>query len=323
VNQKKEFCGAVDVGGTKISTALFTRDGSILARESSYIDREGGEAAARQVAESLERLQSVAGFEGGRLLAAAVCIPGIVSPANGTVWAVNVRDWINFPLVRLVRDMTALPFKVIDDRAAYITGEAWQGAARGARDAVFLAVGTGIGAGIMSGGRVISGSQGVSGAVGWFALSPHFRKEYAGMGCFEAEGSGDSVGRKARALVESGRKSLMLSLANGRTDRITAEIVAEAARSGDAAALEIVDDTVVFLAMGLANLVSCLNPEVVVLGGGLFSAADVFFEPVRREFKRWAQPVAGGSVKIELSSLGRDAGLYGCGRIAWESLKGE
>ncbi len=75
--------------------------------------------------------------------------------------------------------------------------------------------------------------------------------------------------------------------------------------------------------MGIANIVSLLNPEVVVLGGGLFQAADVFLEPVRREFKRWAQPLAARSVRIEPSALGEDAGLYGCGKLAWNALEGE
>jgi glucokinase len=75
--------------------------------------------------------------------------------------------------------------------------------------------------------------------------------------------------------------------------------------------------------MGIANIVSILNPEVVVVGGGLFQAADVFLEPVRREFKRWAQPLAARKVRIELSGLGEDAGLYGCGKLAWQAVEGQ
>ncbi len=84
-------------------------------------------------------------------------------------------------------------------------------------------------------------------------------------------------------------------------------------------ALEIVAETVTYLAMGVANIVSILNPEAVVLGGGLFQAADLFLEPVRREFRRWAQPLAARTVRIELSALGEDAGLYGCGKLAWDA----
>ena len=112
----------------------------------------------------------------------------------------------------------------------------------------------------------------------------------------------------------------MLDLAGGDPAAVTAEIVAEAARRGDPPAQEIVNGAVTYLAMGIANVVSVLNPEVVVLGGGLFQAADVFLEPVRREFRRWAQPLAARSVRIDPSALGEDAGLYGCGFLAWETL---
>ncbi len=197
-------------------------------------------------------------------------------------------------------------------------GEAWRGAAAGAADAVFLAVGSGIGAGILAGGRLVHGHEDIAGAVGWFALSPNFRPGYAEMGSFEAEASGNSVGRKARELLAAGRDSLMRDLAGGRVESVSAETVAEAARRKDPLALEIAADAVRFLAMGIANIVSILNPEVIVLGGGLFRAADVFLEPVRREFRRWAQPIAAAKVRLVASALGEDAGLYGCAKLAWD-----
>jgi glucokinase len=190
-------------------------------------------------------------------------------------------------------------------------------------DVVFLAVGTGIGAGILSGGRLCRGSEDIAGAVGWFGLSPYFKDEYAGLGCFEAEASGNSVGRKARRAVEGGAASEIRRLAGGDVERVTAEMVIAAARLGDALALQLVEETVRFLAMGVANIISILNPQMVVLGGGLFQAGEILVEPVRREFKRWAQPLAALNVRVEASSLGEDAGLVGAGRLAWERLKGE
>jgi glucokinase len=115
----------------------------------------------------------------------------------------------------------------------------------------------------------------------------------------------------------------MTSLAGGAIDRVTAETVAAAARAGDAAALELMEETAAYLGMGVANIVSLLNPEMVVLGGGLFQAGDILLEPVRREYLRWAQPLAARSVRVELSSLGEDAGLHGAARLAWNNLKGE
>jgi glucokinase len=332
----KDFCGGIDVGGTKIASALFTREGRIIGKEKTPIDRAGGDKTADQVAAVVRDLGEAARGSGGRLLAVGLCVPGIVFSAAGRVWAPNIPGWDRYPLRdRLVRgeDKGGLatrtrphapgpPVPVIleNDRNAYVTGEAWRGVAAGVDDVVFVAVGTGIGAGILSGGRLVRGSEDIAGAVGWFGLDPEFKPAYAAMGCFEAEASGNSVGRKAREILASGRESVMTEMAGGRVADVTAETVAAAARSNDALALEVVRDAVLYLAMGIANIVSLLNPEVVVLGGGLFQASDVFLEPVRREFPRWAQPLAAKKVRIEISALGEDAGLFGCGKLAWDRI---
>lgn len=321
--KEKLYYGGIDVGGTKIASALFSNDGLILFKEHGATPLEGGPAAVDEVGRRLEGLERAATEVGGRLAMTGVCVPGIVFPGGSTIWAPNVRGWVNYTLGDELKKRTGGRFIVVSDRAAYIAGEAWRGAARGARDAVFLAVGTGIGAGIMCGGRVIEGHGGVSGAVGWFGLTPVFKPEYAELGCFEAEASGAAVGRKARESLERGRPSLMLELCGGDINKVDAGVVAEAARRGDPLALAIIESAAGFLAMGVANLVSALNPEVVVLGGGLFQAADLLLEPVRRGFRRWAQPVAARSARVELSALGADAGLYGCGRLAWDAVKGE
>ncbi len=322
-----EFCGAIDVGGTKISSALFTREGEISAKDKIAIDKSGGDAAADQVRDKIGALEAAARAAGGRLAAVGISVPGIAYSASGKVWAPNIPGWDRYPLLRKIKEgghvpEVHVPLVLESDRSAYVAGESWRGAAAGARDAVFLAVGTGIGAGIISGGRIVHGHEDIAGAVGWFGLNPAFKPEYGSMGCFETEASGNSVGRIAREKLERGRVSSMPGLAGGRIDAVTAEVVAEAARRNDPLALEVVAETVTYLAMGIANIVSILNPEVVVVGGGLFQAADVFLDPVRREFKRWAQPLAARKVRIELSGLGEDAGLFGCGKLAWELVDG-
>ena len=322
-----EFCGGIDIGGTKIASALFTREGEISARNKIAIDKAGGDAAAGQARDGIGVLDEAARAAGGRLAAVGISVPGIAYAVSGKVWAPNIPGWDQYPLLEKIKeprkqDHERIPLVLESDRSAYIAGEAWRGAAAGARDAVYLAVGTGIGAGIIAGGRILHGHEDIAGAVGWFGLDPRFKPEYAAIGSFEAEGSGKSVARKARERLGQGRPSSMPGLAGGRIEAVTAEVVAAAARREDPLALEIVAETVTYLAMGVANIVSLLNPEVVVVGGGLFQAADLFLEPVRREFKRWAQPLAARAVRIELSSLGEDAGLYGCGRLAWEALEG-
>ena len=317
------FVAGVDVGGTKVSSALFGPDGRMVTRTKSPLGRESAEKTAGQVARVLRDLEAAAVREGGRIRAAAVCVPGIVYQTSGLVWAPNVPGWIHFPLRERLTGAVSTPVLIESDRAAYVSGEAWCGAARGARDVVFLAVGTGIGAGIISGGRLLRGAEDISGAVGWFALHPGFKAEYAEMGCFEAEASGNGVARRARRLLETGARSEMVRLAGGRIAEVTAETVAAAARLNDPPALKIMAETASYLAMGIANIVSILNPRVIVLGGGLFQAADLLLEPIRRDVKKWAQPLAAEKLRVVVSELGEDAGLFGCGKLAWDSLKGD
>lgn len=322
---KKEFCAGIDVGGTKIASALFTKDGGIVARSKVPIDKAGGDAAAGQVAGIVAEMEALAAANGGKLMASALCVPGVVFEKTSLVWAPNIPEWDHFPLgerIEAARQGKAkTPVFIESDRSAYVCGEQWLGAAKGAKDAVFLAVGTGIGAGIMAGGRLLHGADDIAGAVGWFALNPNFKDEYAGMGCFEAEASGNSVGRKASRALRAGRPSMMRQLAGKDAGSVTAEVVAAAARKGDFLAQNLIGETVTYLGMGIANIVSILNPEIVVLGGGLFQASDLLLEPVRREFRRWAQPLAARAVRIEVSTLGEDAGLVGCGRLAWDGVR--
>ena len=316
----KQYCGGIDVGGTKIASALFTEDGQMLGRRRVPIDKGSAEKPVRQVSGLIRGLEAKAQRLGGDLCAIGICIPGVVFSRSGRVWAPNIPGWDRFPLRPRLAMKTKTPLVLDSDRSAYVLGEQWCGAARGKKDVVFLAVGTGIGAGLLSGGRLIRGSRDIAGAVGWFGLDPRFKSEYATMGCFEAEASGGSIGRKARELLAAGEPSLLRDMVKGRTKCVTAQTVVESARAGDALACHILDAAVIYLAMGIANIVSILNPEMIVLGGGLFQASDLLLEPVRREFKRWAQPLAAKKVKIELSVLGEDAGLYGAAKLAWDSI---
>jgi len=165
---------------------------------------------------------------------------------------------------------------------------------------VFVAIGTGIGVGILSDGRVLRGAHGIAGAAGWFALDPAWTEAYGTMGCWEAEAAGPAIARRA-----------------GRSD---AGEVVEAARAGDPGARAVIARAAGYTAMGVANLVSVINPEVVVLGGGLgYGAADLLLDPVRAGVRRWAQPIAAARCRIEASQLGEDAGLLGAARLALDA----
>ena len=310
------FCLGIDVGGTKLSAALFSRDGEILQRKKLPLDRAGGDEAASQIVSLL------AEYEGGDQAprAIGIVVPGVVFHSGGKVWAPNIPGWDRYPLRDRLREATEIEVVLDSDRAAYVLGEQWCGAARGVRDVVFLAVGTGIGAGILVDGRLCRGAGDIAGAVGWFALTPESRPDYLRRGCFESEASGTAVGERAVRIIGDGQSTLVSDMVDGDLTRVTAETVVDAARRGDALARGVLDETVTYLAMGIANIVSILNPEIVVLGGGLMQAGDLLLDPIAAELKKWAQPLAAEEVRLVLSALGEDAGLFGAGKLAWNAV---
>ncbi len=291
---------AIDIGGTKLAVAAVDAGARILARRKQPVEPA---RVPDQAAEAAAAVLRDAGLPWTDVEAAGACVPGIYCAASGQAWAPNLWGWDPFPLRGELQARIPVPVTLDSDRAAYVLGEQWAGAARGLSDVIFLAVGTGIGAGILSGGRLIRGAADIAGAVGWFALRPEKRDLYRHAGCFEAEAAGPAVARRA--------------------GMATAEDVAAAARRGDPRARAALEETARWLAMGVANLISALNPQMVVLGGGLMHAADVLLEPLRREVLDWAQPIAARDTRIEVTSLGDDAGLLGAARLAFTHVRPE
>ena len=297
MNEDLRAALAIDLGGTKASFAVIGPDGSVRARTKRASHEGGAAVSSAALAASAGETVREAGLEWGDVRAAGVVVPGIYNPATGRAWAPNLWGRDEVSLGEELRKHLPVPVVIDSDRSGYVLGEAWRGAARGSTDVVFLAVGTGIGAGILSHGRLVRGSGGIAGAVGWFALDPRWREDYGRMGGFETEAAGPALARRLGAA--------------------SAEDVAAAARRGDPAARRAVDQTVEWLAMGVANLISALNPQVVVLGGGLMQASDLFLDPVRHAVRRWAQPKAVEQCRIELTALGEDAALFGAARLAF------
>jgi glucokinase len=319
--KQRVYCIGIDVGGTKISAALFTPEGKMFSRSKSPIDTTNPDKAHFQVIQIIRDLEFHADKEKAEVKAIGIAIPGIVFQSTGLVWAPNIPGWEDYPLMDNLQREIATPITLDSDRSAYVLGEQWCGIAKDMKDVVFLAVGTGIGAGILANGHLIRGSDDIAGALGWFALDPILREEYTEMGCFEAEASGKSVAQKAIQLIKEGESSIMSDLVNGNLDGITTETVVQAARKSDVLALKVIESTVKYLSMGIANIVSILNPRMIVLGGGLFQAGDLLLDSIQTEFRKWAQPIAAKNVRIELSALGEDAGLYGAGKLAWDFSK--
>ena len=290
----------------------------MLARDHALLGGRGGDDVAALVASQWDALVAHARTRGmGTPTAVGVAVPGIYRAGKGSVWAPNIPGWDDFPLRdELQRALgPAIRVTIDSDRAACILGETWRGAAQGARDAVFVAVGTGIGAGLLVDGRVLRGAGDIAGAIGWLALDRPFRDAYVSCGCFEHHASGAGLAKVARGLVAADT-AYAGELRDVSADTITGHDIFAAYDHGDPIAVRVIDDAIEFWGMAAANLVSLLNPEVVVFGGGVFGPAARFLDRIRAEALRWAQPISARETRFVASTLGGDAGLYGAARLA-------
>ena len=280
---------AVDFGGTKTALALVDESGRVADKQKL--------PAGRTLASSIKQLTDYA--RAARIESAGMIVPGIYDSKTGEAWAPNLWGMERVPLRDAAERALGIPVAIASDRAGYVLGEAWLGVARGLEDVVFVSVGTGIGVGILAGGRVLEGARGIAGAAGWMVLGEPWKEEYRQCGGWETEAAGPGLAR--RAGMES------------------AEAVVAAARAGDRNAWEALETTADYLALGIAGLISVLNPETVVLGGGLMQASDFRLDRIRLNALNWTQPIAAQTTRIEMTALGQDAGLLGAARLAMKT----
>ncbi len=194
----------LDLGGTKLAGALFDSAGEILERQVVPLAQRHGRDVGALVAEMAGGLLASADRRGSVVSGIGVAVPGIAYHPGGSVWAPNIPGWDEYPLKRELEvsfGARSCPVLVDSDRACSILGERWRGAARGCDHAIFLAVGTGIGLGVLVNGQVLRGAHDIAGATGWMALDRPFREEYVACGCFEYAASGDGLARVARDLL--------------------------------------------------------------------------------------------------------------------------
>lgn len=309
----------LDLGATKLAAARFTPDGDLADRQETLLRDRGGPEVGHLVSDAVRSQLRAAHDRRVDVSAVGICVPGVYH-VGGTVWAPNIRDWDDYPLLAEVR--AAVPEGVavaIDsDRACSILGETWRGAAQGARDAIFIAVGTGIGAGILVDGRVLRGHADVAGAIGWLALDRPYRDAYTGVGCFEYHASGAGLAHRVRDRVAQDA-AYRGALREKPLDQLSTRDVFRAGDAGDPVAGRVLDAAVEFWAMVLANLVSVFNPERVIFGGGVFGPGARLLDRICEQAARWAQPIAMKQVKVSASALGADAALYGAARLALEA----
>ena len=307
---------AIDLGGTKLAAAIVSEDGTILHEEKTSLrGRRGAEVGALILGHAKMFLH---GQKATPVTSIGVSVPGISHQKKGTVWAPNIPGWEDYPLLNELKSVAPeIPVTIDSDRACYILGEAWKGAAQGCSHAIFLAVGTGIGAGILVDGTILRGAQDIAGAIGWMALEKPYQQQFVQCGCFESRASGDGIAKLARDVLKE-TKDYNGGLKGKLPDELTAHDIFQAHEENDVVAMRVIRQCVELWGMAVANLVSLFNPQKIILGGGVFGPAVKFIPLIYDEASKWAQPVSIKQVSIEPSALGHCAGLYGA---AWLALQ--
>ena len=312
---KTKVAAGIDIGGTKIAVALETLGGERIASRRLPTQVEiGAHAIVENVSQTVEKILEEKGLE---LAAIGIGCPSPLDIEKGLVMSPsNLQDWDNFPIVKLFRERFRVSVTLDNDANTAALGEYVGGAGRGFKNIIYITVSTGIGGGIIVDGEVLHGVSAGAGELGHTIVQPDgVRCNCGSIGCLETISAGVHIARRARERLAKGEPSLMNELTAGNVDAVTAKTVVEAARRKDRLAIEIWEETCRFLAIGIANSITLLAPEVVVTGGGVASATgEMLLTPLRRLLPEFVSMIPAEKIKILPGELGDESGV--CGALA-------
>jgi len=308
----------VDLGGTSINAgAVPFGGGTVLGMRSLPTESQHGakfvvDRMVGMIRSVIDDAKREGGFSDDAVRGVGLGSPGPLDRSTGTVIETPNLGWRNFPLRDLIANAIGLEAELDNDANAATLGEWWQGAGRGVRSLVGLTLGTGIGGGLVLDGEVYHGVSDAAGEIGHMTINSTGRKCNCGnYGCLEAYASGPAIAARAVEGREAGAASMLLDMVGGDFTRITAETVSEAILAGDGYAADVMRETATVLGIGVANLINLLNPEMIVISGGVTRAGDHLFEPLLAEVRKRAFRKAAESCRIVPSALGDMAGVVG------------
>ncbi len=307
---------AIDIGGTNFRVGLFNEGGQCQHVHEEPTSHEGGrEWMLRRLA---DRCASLAKNADSPVIACGVSFGGPVDHARQLVTSVHSPGWNAFPLAQWFRETYKLPCEVENDANSGAIGEFRFGAGRGSQSLVYITISTGIGSGVILDGKVLRGKDGMAGEFGHLPLSDSGVTCSCGAhGCLETLSSGTAIAREGRerATRSPGRAKRILELSRGEPGGITAKAVLQAASEADPLATEILQETTRWLARGLLALIRILNPDKIILGGGVAQAGNVLLNPLTEQMEDLGSPIIKYSTQIVVAELGIHSALYGAGAI--------
>ncbi|GGD79416.1 ROK family protein [Paenibacillus nasutitermitis] len=312
MHKSESYVVGIDLGGTKIAAALFDSNGMRLNRE--QMETADAQTAEEVVERMIGMIRSVS--EGRQLAGVGLASPGAVNSKDGIVInGTNLPEWHNVPLKRWMEAALDVEVQVVNDANAAAWGEYVQGAGKGAENMVYVTFSTGIGAGIVMDGKLLLGTHSFAGELGHNIIDPDGPLCNCGRnGCWEVFASGTAIRDTAIKLVEN-QSSIITELARADGDKITSRHVFEAMRLNDPAAVQVIDRTTHYMALGLTNAIHTFNPDRIVIGGGVSKAGDLLFPALRSKTEELVMAPYRGTFDIVSAGLKDDVGLIGAAAL--------
>lgn len=310
-----------DLGGTNIKAGLVDISaGKVLVSKSTpTLAQEGPEAVMGRMADLIRTVISEHGTPMESIQGVGVSAPGLLDLEKGTVlFLTNLHGhWPNVPLQSHLSADLGLPVAILNDARAITLGEFTFGAGRGSTNLACLAIGTGIGGGVIVNGALVLGLRGQAGEIGHLTIDINGPRCGCGNhGCLEAFASAPAIATMGVKPVQQGQATLIGELVDYDLNKITTQVIAEAARMGDEIALQIWEDAGTYIGTGIANLIVTIAPQRVVISGGVAAAGDLLLEPIRRTIKERVFLVPVDEIQILAGELGNDAGVLGMAQWA-------
>lgn len=308
----KKYGFGVDVGGTTIKMGFFETTGQLLDKwEIKTNTANGGVEILPDIAKAIDNKLVEAGVSKDEVQGVGVGVPGPVQNDSIVNRCVNL-GWGIVNVAEELGALTGFAVKVGNDANVAALGEMWQGGAKGCKDVVMVTLGTGVGGGIIVDGRIVAGFNGAGGELGHITVNPEEEDSCncGQHGCLEQYCSATGIVRMAKKKLEASNAQTSLC----KFDPLTAKDIFDEAKAGDEVAKELVEDLGNILGSTLSNLACVVNPEVIVIGGGVSKAGEILIDTVQRHFKGTAF-YAVEDTRFELATLGNDAGIYGCAAL--------
>ena len=309
-----ELIIGVDLGGTNVKTALISRDKKILGKDSRPTNAEQGlDVVLAKMEESVNAVLEGAGASRKDVLAAGFGAPGPMNWQTGVVFSPpNLPGWKDVPLADLMKKRLGFDCYVDNDANVACFGEYWMGAGQGVDSMCLLTLGTGVGGGVVVLGQLLRGIDGTAAEIGHLKVMRDGRLCGCGSkGCLEAYGSVTGMVRTAVEGLEAGQKSVLTDMCGGDFKQITGKMISDGIEQGDEFCKWVMTETGVWLGLGISSLINLLNPEKVVLCGGMIAAGDVLFNPIRETARANCFEVPGKRAQIVAAGLGSDSGVIG------------